>query len=555
MEVLLTQITDHCYRLIDDAAAEVPMDTKLNCGIFIVLKANLSEEGVDVIFQNLRNAVVDDDDDADAKSVLNLCLCFGTITVITDMHLEENDGLHVLASVASHLSRIAARHSIEQNVLIGVCRALLQLSKNLLAFKLQTMAGTAAAALIRICQTAATFVWSHAEHYMDCVRHLSRDLLRNLLKLSAKYESLQFLADDAFNVVLAPATTDGLKCLALDHLCQVYETEFVLMRLPQLGELLRPHLQRMEQHWIGCYERLMRSHSRQSTLAAWYERWVQPTLYLNGTCGREDQSMQLYENLIGACIKARPEVTGLIFQEQSQLPIKTYLFVMWTVRKQGLAGHDDWKPATDPIVRGAMVHVSDDVRVMPLRILIETYRTTEPFSVDDYAALRRFLYYNCNCQCPAMRQQILAYTSKMFQRIEATAAVATKPQAPPQHIEAVRFLQKLRDLCVSNLFDSANFSRRTISLTLLVQTLKTAVAIQSIDCLWTDGLLGKLYETVRSDSYEGNKALANDALRFGRMPAAPDVLEAKLSNETILAQMNSCRPSDSQVLVWTPIKE
>lgn len=552
MELLLTQIADHCYHLIDDAETEVPMDTKLNCGIFIVLKANLSEDGVDVIFNNLRNNLYD------AKSVLNLCLCFGTITVITDLHLEENDGLRVLAAVVAHLICIAAIHSIEQNVLIGVCRALVQLSKNLLLFKLVNVD---ASLLISICRVSISFVWSHAEHYMDCVRHLSKDLLRNLLKLGAKYESLQFVAAETLNVVLqndattttTATTTDGLKCLALDYLCQVYETEFILRQMPQLNELLRPYLERMDQHWIGCYERLMRSHARQIPLDDWYARWVQPTLYLNGSCGREDQSMQLYENLIGSCIKARPEVTTLIFQEQSQLPIKTYLFVMWTVRKQGLqlsADDDAWKPATDPIITDAMVHVLDDIRIMPLRILIETYRTTEPFTVDDYSAILRFLYYNCNCQCPAMRQQILAYSSKMFQRIEAAAAA---PKTSALHrTEAIDFLRKLRDLCLWNLFDTANFSRRAISLSLLVQCIKTASTIQQDDdTIWTDALVRKLYETVRNDSYEGNKALANDALRFScpRIAGAVHVSD-KLSDKIIVSLMNSIRPSDSQASAY-----
>lgn len=351
-EQMLGDITQHCYALLEDV--EVPMDTKLNCGIFILLKANL-DSSIDQIFSEIIYDLYA------SNPVKNLCICFGTVTVISEVHIIENVGLSVLAYVVRNLLSIAASHSIEQNVLIGVCRALVQLSKNLLLFKLPPLDSEAAAPLPQLTNDSLTFVWSHADHYMDCVRHLSKDLLKNLLKLSLKYKPLSFLADNTLSVACSSdESTDILQCLALDYLCQVYETEFILQKIPALSDIMLKHLQRMEPHWVACYEKLMKSHSRQVDMNSWYLRWVRPTLFLSDVGVSPDvSSMQLFENLIGNCIKAQPSVTDLIFLEKNLLPTKTYLFIMWTVRKLGLTCLPTWKPSKDPIIIGAKVSVLD----------------------------------------------------------------------------------------------------------------------------------------------------------------------------------------------------
>lgn len=189
---------------------------------------------------------------------------------------------------------------------------------------------------------------------------------------------------------------------------------------------------------------------------------------------------------------------------------------------------------------------------MPLRILVESYKSTESFSAEDLNEIHEFLHYNCNCQCPAMRQQILAYTTKMFLRIEASCAFAAKDPTNETPTVATEFLLKLRDLCISNLFDNANFSRRSISLNLLQQTVKALEAINTLeaDIVWTSALLRKLYETVRHDTYEANKALANDTIKFYRKKEVPVYLDEPLRSDTIAMLVNSVKPSDSQAAAY-----
>lgn len=349
----IKQICENCNELITDP--EVPMDTKLNCGIFLLLKAKLFDS-IDLIFNEvIENKFLN-------KPIHNLCLCFGIINTISETQLDENNGYTVLRHSVINLKQIASEHAIEQNVLIGICRALVQLSKTLLIFKLSLPLSTInKALLVSMTSDTLNFVWTYAIHYMDNVRYLSKDLLKNLLKLSMKYQmELGFLAEET--LLLAKtlnSTTDIVQCMALDFLCQIYGAKWIIEKIPTVNQLLMKNL--LEPSWAACYERLLISHSQQIALDEWYILWVQPILgYSNENQKESDEnaSLQVYENLISCAIKSKPEVIRLIIAEKEKLPVETYLYVMLTVRKTGSKILPDWKASNDTIIQNAKVTVT-----------------------------------------------------------------------------------------------------------------------------------------------------------------------------------------------------
>lgn len=182
---------------------------------------------------------------------------------------------------------------------------------------------------------------------------------------------------------------------------------------------------------------------------------------------------------------------------------------------------------------------------MPLRILIEAYKTTEIFTNEDLTEIMTFLYYNCNCQCPSMRQQIVAYMTKGFLRIEASHAVCIRDLNSPIPKQYMEFLLKLRDLCVSNLFDGANFSRRSISLNLLLQTIKCIYKLCENpihEDIWTIGFKLRLTNIICEDSYEANKMLANEIAKY----CPKEIMKVLQVDKSVLQQMaTSVRPGDS----------
>lgn len=164
------------------------------------------------------------------------------------------------------------------------------------------------------------------------------------------------------------------------------------------------------------------------------------------------------------------------------------------------------------ILNRLQFHINDDIRIMHLRIFVEVQKTTHPFTAADLNEILEFLSYNSNSQSPAFRQKINSFMTKAFNRIEASYPTVLKD--PSTHACYIEFLIKLKQLCVSNLSSGANFSRRSVSLNLLLQTVAIASKNDKIlpHDLWTAELFDKIVKSLR-DTYEANKVLAVDIIR------------------------------------------
>lgn len=544
IESHIRKISEFCYELIDNV--EVPMDTKVNCGQFLMLLARLTDT-TDQVFESILS------DSYETKGTQKLIMSVGVINTFCVTYLD-GQGYQVLQTVCSNLTNIASQNAIEQSVLIAASRGLVQLSKNLLLLKLVFPVGQSEQMqLNNVVDMSLSFVWTFAEHYMDSVRHLSRDLLRNLLKLTAKYPiEFEFLTAKAMEVARdSSQTTETTQCLAMDHLCQILGARVIIQAIPNLNDLLMKHI--TEPNWTSCYEKLMTSSSKDLSLVEWYTQWVQPTLRHLSHGVSADASLSTYENLISSAINVRSEVVDLIIAEKNDLPLEAYLFVVWTMRKNSLPMSIEWTPALDLLVCDAKVHGTDEVRIMPLRILIEVGKSTEVFGPEELSEVLAFLYYNCNCQSPAMRSMIASYMTKAFLRLEASHAAASRIEGSLTPDIYMKFLLKLRNLCISNLFDGSNFSRRSISLSLLLQTVKLGLKFRTqIDAeIWNEDLYEVIFSTVENDTYESNKAMAIEIVKHCPINLI-HIYHQKLPNscfskleETIRMALISVRPGVS----------
>lgn len=160
-------------------------------------------------------------------------------------------------------------------------------------------------------------------------------------------------------------------------------------------------------------------------------------------------------------------------------------------------------------------HNTDDIRIMHLRIFVEVQKTTHPFSAGDLYEILDFLYYNSNCQSPAFRQKIISFMTKAFNRIEASYPSAVKDPSTETLTSYIEFLTNIKQLCLENICNGANFSRRSISLNLLLQTMAVSSKNNKISPpnLWTKELFEKIVKSL-NDTYEANKVLAVDIVRL-----------------------------------------
>jgi hypothetical protein len=73
------------------------------------------------------------------------------------------------------------RTTADCKLVLGVSRALLLLSRNLLITAVQTRD-------VSVVDNVLEFVWTHLEHHMDSVRHSASGILLNLVKLGSSLQ-------------------------------------------------------------------------------------------------------------------------------------------------------------------------------------------------------------------------------------------------------------------------------------------------------------------------------------------------------------------------------
>lgn len=180
---------------------------------------------------------------------------------------------------------------------------------------------------------------------------------------------------------------------------------------------------------------------------------------------------------------------------------------------------------------------------MHLRIFVEVQKTTHPFTGGDLNEILEFVYYNSNCQSPAFRQKIISFMTKAFNRIEASYPSVAKDPSKEVLTSYIEFLTKMKQLCLSNICNGANFTRRSISLNLLLQTIVVSSKNDKIspENLWTQEVFEKIVRSL-NDTYEANKVLAVDIIRLcpkGLVPQ-PDKFDLQYLKDLV----TSVRPMD-----------
>lgn len=194
-------------------------------------------------------------------------------------------------------------------------------------------------------------------------------------------------------------------------------------------------------------------------------------------------------------------------------------------------------------------HTNDDIRIMPLKILVDVHKTTEQFVSDEFAEILAFLRYNCNCQSPAMRGQIISYMRKAFQRITAGYVAMAKRQQ--KNVDTIKMYQQfvcdLIGFCVANVCTGANFSRRSISLNLLLMAITSCGHLVSVefpfDSIWTGQMITDLIGNLLEDTYETNKSLVIEIL--SQCPRAMLHSVSFYNLKQIAALTISIKPGDS----------
>lgn len=340
--------------------------------------------------------------------------------------------------------------------------------------------------------------------------------------------------------------------------CAGISVEKVVEKIPNIRNYLLKSLDSenfvQNQNIVNCYDSLLTKSHSELDFETWFDFWINPMI-LELANSEDPEVLASLENLVKKAIRKDSKIVSRILQNaENNLSSRFILLIVGEAKKQGnYDGIQSTKEMWRNIVRFELIKKSmcskeDSVRISAVSLLVDSRKTTELFSKEEFDCILHFLVYNINVQSPAVRQKILGHLKSFFLRIHAGIPILKRTKNPiiQTYFE---FLLTLRKFSLENLFPGANFTRRTLSLQILFYTLEV------LDEFYRDESVGiwekrdlKIIISCLGDSYESNKEMAMEVLKL--IPKQVLDLEDSIKLDRIRELVVSVRPTDCLIAAY-----
>ncbi|XP_068631525.1 tRNA (32-2'-O)-methyltransferase regulator THADA [Battus philenor] len=538
---------------------DVPMDTKSVCGILLISMC-LLRNGPNSWIQILEAKNCWEYSDILENNAGKLSLYSALVTVVPAAQLsgqilaEES----ALLTITNNILAIGEESSSDSTLTLGVTRTLVQISKSLG----RTSSGVLG---LRLVDCLLTFVWSHLEHYMDSVRHLTAQALANIVRYCAelKKKGDSKALDNLFKALESLDRSRKSYYVSLTALTSQLGASCILDRVPNaICNLIQAlDVQAIQASATTCMEILLQSHSRSSSSEALYRSWVKPILVHVMARDVDSAVLCILENLLLQALKLDEGLMEYLLphikQQQSSNEtwrddLKCILMLLSVARKSNAAAKLPQKDAewrgliSYELLKTAAVDALDETRTLALGLVVDSPKSTEPFTVQELDLVLWYLTYNINAEAPNFRQLTLSMMKKFIKRLEDSYKVLKRQKDFNSEENKVHyyltFMESLRKLCYRSLMPGVNYSRRYVALQVLVWC-ETAT-FEGYQKTWTEEYVENLLLHLE-DSYESNKAFALCILQLcpvELIQSQKHVVGLKL--EEVLQQASSVKPTD-----------
>ncbi|XP_028676788.2 thyroid adenoma-associated protein homolog isoform X2 [Erpetoichthys calabaricus] len=387
----------------------------------------------------------------DRSETVALFLCHGALAMLDwKDKVHGSNGEKLLLQIPSTLITLDSRHQ-ESSMAMSLSRILSMWTSVTLdvleccsqAFK-DTLKGSSPLAV-----SLLEYVYSHWDHPLDGIRHQTKTIFRNILRIHRTATGKQDPNTDPFFISL----TQNLLSLEW-HIKGKYASlsclvEFIgpgsllaaasdipAQLLAQIGDQsLAPYASDLLETMFVSHKTQLRS-SQAAWLELWHKTWVEPLMSV--LCeGHLDQTSYIIDYCLPRILKCSPESLAHMIEllqnsgnnktgsKSERGTLGALMTCLRAARAHGVLEISEdscWSellPIT--LLRQALVNKHDQVRLDTLGFLCESHRSTEVLTSTEMDLIRLFLPNNLNSQAPAIRQQIVCLMKKLFSRIRDSA--------------------------------------------------------------------------------------------------------------------------------------
>ncbi|XP_030566189.1 thyroid adenoma-associated protein homolog isoform X2 [Drosophila novamexicana] len=238
----------------------------------------------------------------------------------------------------------------------------------------------------------------------------------------------------------------------------------------------------------------------------WLNVWCTALIKAAQPC---DDRLAAIERLIKSAVQLEPDVLPEMLKQRN-LPFSTKLAALLTARRHGqhrlvkslMAEHIEQ-------ISAALIGVDDNTRLLALCFVVETPRLSEPYTRFELDSIISYLQNNVNNPSAHMRQIGHGLMQKAVKRLEHNLAQQIKETTTVSEDHMlINFLNTLLNMLALNLFPTANYGRRWLSMRILRDCIEM---LERLGLPWLERMPPQTLPFVDHclrDSYEHNKLQA-----------------------------------------------
>ncbi|KAH8285720.1 hypothetical protein KR044_004433, partial [Drosophila immigrans] len=380
------------------------------------------------------------------------------------------------------------------------------------------------------------FSLDHIGSSVESIRHMAGSLLQQVL-IHAKATGHAGIIQQVYTQMGREHIALTSVCLIVQQLVEIEGTRSVLVNCPAISQNIFPIYLGLDDNVNALYKSMMTVAHKEENYKDWYKIWVITLL---------QQAQPLNDRLAGIerLIKSTVELDARVLADllkHRNLAFSTKLAAMTTARRHGQ--QQAVKALMGELfeqINEALMGVNDNTRLMALAFVVETPRLSEPYTEFEVNAILCFLHHNANSPSAHLRQIGRGLLQKGFKRLELNLAQQLKAGGKglqPNDL-LIKFVNNLVSTLALNLFPTANYGRRWLSMQLLGELLDVLERLQLQHLYQLPALALPYLEHCLHDSYEHNKLLAAGIL--AKLQARVQLRPAE-----IMQHLVSQRPPDS----------